>query len=952
MEFEADSPRPPEDERMVVFVGSAASLFEPTSLPMWRDFVRGVVNGLVTCAFNGTPNDDLTARLMGEKPYVVLDTIIRRLGSEYLHVMRSLDRRPSNDIHEFLAQGLIDGKFPALVTTNFDRCVEDLLERKGYTLCELHGHDAAEDIAALDKQAALNQKMNIVVCVSPLGFTMLKKTPSLMGRKDYAFILKVHGDCRHPETCVDTEAQRARGLPAQVIGVLSLILQRFPMMFVGWSGADLDENEDYVRLKSERDLAKIYWLLRPGEAEPSAFARLKAPLGDRFVIMRGSLKGKLPPKRDPALGPPPGSFEEGALQWAKTRIGAKWSRVVLADLARECKSWKDVELLLKLNSGAETDMAKAVRTSLKATQTNYLLFSRSSNAFAQRHATLVLRVMSSLDLLAKGKLDTAWSLARKAATAAVSNVLHGDLRFSDSWIPFALCALVLAHDPQSKELAELCFYDAESASVESGNHRAKRELEGFASLFVFSGEDKKQQDEAVKMENTSPLAKEDDPIEIFTLSFDNAARVTTGVPDSILMRAELYRASLCGNYAAIPAQFLLDSRPFVTEVIFSKTDDASMYDLLALIRPVLFDEVGVKKVNCMVDPHPIMTTRMEGYVNNPNLIYEEIPTEMIQLMDTYFTHNKQALCFFDAKKVANAYKTRSFALLDDLESIPSHFTSPQAAQDARTAFPIVSEFAKVTAPGETVLYRSLLYKFGDLFVKATSEDDLWNGFYPNVKEAVEKHYGSREALMAKRRVITSKPYRFCEVVKDASDAAYTTNLPLNKGFCFAADDRDLRPLQLISGALKKEADSVTKVDDSPINVGSFDALQLASLSMAKLKEIRNSKEATALRNAIRKARSAPDDAQYRVARASCEKAATALYELVKGHVLRPGQRKLPEKLSVKQSAGMDPKFVALRDAILNGLRPSLSEPPHALFDVPMVSFPGLVITRILPDKAS
>src|SRR5690349_14833455 len=117
MEFEPNSPRPGDDEKLAVFVGSAASLFEPTSLPMWRDFVKGVVDGLVKCGLNGKRDDQLTERLMGPKPYVILDTIIRRLGSEYLKVMKALDKRPHNQVHEYLADGLLSGKFPTMVTT-------------------------------------------------------------------------------------------------------------------------------------------------------------------------------------------------------------------------------------------------------------------------------------------------------------------------------------------------------------------------------------------------------------------------------------------------------------------------------------------------------------------------------------------------------------------------------------------------------------------------------------------------------------------------------------------------------------------------------------------------------------------------------------------------------------------------------------------------------------------
>src|SRR5690606_765936 len=101
--------------------------------------------------------------------------------------------------------------------------------------------------------------------------------------------------------------------------------------FMGWGGGDLDGNSDYIRLRSEADTARIYWLLLPDAEEPKSIQEIKESFQDnnrldKFVIVRGKLQGTIVSEND--------SFREKTKEWAK-EIGSEWCKLAIEDLEKD-----------------------------------------------------------------------------------------------------------------------------------------------------------------------------------------------------------------------------------------------------------------------------------------------------------------------------------------------------------------------------------------------------------------------------------------------------------------------------------------------------------------------------------------------------------------------------------------------------------------------------------------
>jgi len=107
-----------------------------------------------------------------------------------MRVILSFLGHPPNGFHDWVADRLREGTFPAVATTNFDRNVEAALERKGLVLCELTG-DADRDRVLLEEQIGRGQPINPVLVPSFGAFAVVNDFLSLVGRPSHCFIFKV-----------------------------------------------------------------------------------------------------------------------------------------------------------------------------------------------------------------------------------------------------------------------------------------------------------------------------------------------------------------------------------------------------------------------------------------------------------------------------------------------------------------------------------------------------------------------------------------------------------------------------------------------------------------------------------------------------------------------------------------------------------------------------------------
>ena len=74
------------------------------------------------------------------------------------------------------------------------------------------------------------------------------------------FLFKLHGSCYESASCIDTRLQRAQGLPSHLTDILDTLLQRSVWFVAGFSGSDMNDNLDYLRLISNKQHARVVWL--------------------------------------------------------------------------------------------------------------------------------------------------------------------------------------------------------------------------------------------------------------------------------------------------------------------------------------------------------------------------------------------------------------------------------------------------------------------------------------------------------------------------------------------------------------------------------------------------------------------------------------------------------------------------------------------------------------------
>ncbi len=259
-------------------------------------------------------------------PEFTSEVIAGSMANEYFEVLRCLEGQRINAVHRWLAA--LGPLVPAIITTNFDTLIERAFADAGIPLRVLVG---TADYAAVDLEAHL---------ADPTAPTLL---------------IKLHGTATRPETCIDTLAQRKRGHPEAVSGLLRRLLRQTRLLLLGYSGADLEAEPNYLHLRqlAGESTPGVTWLYLPEVKIPAAVEAMLDKYGDRACIERGSLPQWLEPL-GPALAgsgvfPPPAesysadqieslrdegraNLQQGALRWSQG-LGEFAGAFVVADLA-------------------------------------------------------------------------------------------------------------------------------------------------------------------------------------------------------------------------------------------------------------------------------------------------------------------------------------------------------------------------------------------------------------------------------------------------------------------------------------------------------------------------------------------------------------------------------------------------------------------------------------------
>ncbi len=339
-----------EVNKITFFVGAGISMIPPSCLPSWWQINHTILDALAEESAVVTKGayeiaEGIKKREADGKlpPEFVAETIVSRIGKSYFDILKCLEGKDPNKIHLWLAVLAKAGLLNAIITTNFDTLVERAFEKLGVSL---------------------------KVLVHPKDYDSLDwNSPP----KD-CLLLKLHGTASEPQTCIDTLAQRKQGLHPSVIKGINILGERSTWVILGYSGADLDAEPNYLGIRARRDNnSGFYWLHLPNRNPIPAVADLVTYYNnDRAKIVFGELpqwlddlnavrirKGlfgkKLPsPKVEELTGVQIKILKDSTTEMIRAET-KKWAHaqgeaqccIILADIATHANLWSETEALLR-----------------------------------------------------------------------------------------------------------------------------------------------------------------------------------------------------------------------------------------------------------------------------------------------------------------------------------------------------------------------------------------------------------------------------------------------------------------------------------------------------------------------------------------------------------------------------------------------------------------------------
>lgn len=275
---------------VVVMAGAGVSAGPPTCLPGWFAFNKLVLNALCTRVDDYFQRSGYTADLKAAldrrrddrafPPDYQAQVLHEYAGDAYFRAIPALDVDVRSDSHETIAWLAEKGVLAAVVTTNFDRLIEQALGDRGvqyFAAFEPEGYQAA--------------------------LKMIER-----GERSPLPVLKVHGCVSDVASVIDTMQQRLLGRDADLEKAIGLLVRRHYWVFSGFSADDLADDKDYLQIapNAARSPGCLYLSWRDAaDLTPGSVRLLDAfgAGGAREVASLAELCAALAQRMD--WGPPP-----------------------------------------------------------------------------------------------------------------------------------------------------------------------------------------------------------------------------------------------------------------------------------------------------------------------------------------------------------------------------------------------------------------------------------------------------------------------------------------------------------------------------------------------------------------------------------------------------------------------------------------------------------------------
>jgi len=232
-------------DKIVIFAGAGCSMAPPSSLPGWNDLNDAILETLwdrleehrITKGFREKILTSIKEKRNENKfaPDYQAQLMEEQVGINYFKLLSAVDSNAFNPVQYYTALLSKAGLVKAVVTTNFDQNFERAFSKIG--------------ISHQD-------------CFDKKGFLELANSWG-----DTVPIIKIHGSCTSPSSMVDTRKQRLKGRSKVLKTLLGDLIRNYHFIFVGFSGQDFNDNENYLGFKEAAPEAKGFTYTRfPGSS--------------------------------------------------------------------------------------------------------------------------------------------------------------------------------------------------------------------------------------------------------------------------------------------------------------------------------------------------------------------------------------------------------------------------------------------------------------------------------------------------------------------------------------------------------------------------------------------------------------------------------------------------------------------------------------------------------------
>jgi tetratricopeptide (TPR) repeat protein len=214
-----------QNPEFVIFAGAGCSMAPPSSLPNWNDLNNAIIEVLWDRLEQHKIRDRHREKLISDirqkrdenlfPPDYQAQLMAERVGIQYFQLLSAVDSDSFNAVQYFTSLLAKSGKVKAVLTTNFDQNFE---------------------------RAFQAQKIEYISCFDEEGFNKV----SLDGSQSGIPIIKIHGCSSAPESMIDTSKQRLQGRSKSLEKAITGLLGKYHFLICGFSGADFDENRNYL----------------------------------------------------------------------------------------------------------------------------------------------------------------------------------------------------------------------------------------------------------------------------------------------------------------------------------------------------------------------------------------------------------------------------------------------------------------------------------------------------------------------------------------------------------------------------------------------------------------------------------------------------------------------------------------------------------------------------------